>query len=124
VKPFDLEKAKAGAPWVTGDGEKHKFIAFTSEAKDSNHVVTLCPQDSTLYVWTVEGTNPFRDERLFLADPPKVKKSRAVGVVRLGSHGDLSSQSEPTIGELNQWAVKHGFEILAATELTWEEEAP
>ena len=41
LKPFNLERAKAGDPIVTCDGRKAKFIAHVPEAKDTAKVVVL-----------------------------------------------------------------------------------
>lgn len=34
MKPFDLEAAKAGAPLVTRDGRKARFVAYVSEVTE------------------------------------------------------------------------------------------
>lgn len=125
MKPFSLSEAKAGKPLVTGQGIPHKFVAFCDEAKESNKVVTLDLKKSTLCVWSPNGTSPFTDCDLFLADPPKVKKSGWVAVMPTGkthmqapyitncSHVYASKE------DADKWSPK----LAAVIEIHWEEEA-
>jgi len=41
MKPFDLEKAKAGAPIQTRGGRLAKFIAYVPEARASQQLIIL-----------------------------------------------------------------------------------
>lgn len=46
TKPFDLEAAKNGAPLVTRDGRKARFIAYVPEA-EARYVVTVFVEGAT-----------------------------------------------------------------------------
>lgn len=39
LKPFDLEKAKEGAPLITRDGRKARFVAHVPEANAANRLI-------------------------------------------------------------------------------------
>ena len=41
MKPFDLEKAKAGKKISTADGRKVKFLAYTEEADEGHQLIVL-----------------------------------------------------------------------------------
>lgn len=43
LKPFDLEKTKAGKPVCTRDGRKVKIICFNAKRKDEKNIIALVP---------------------------------------------------------------------------------
>jgi hypothetical protein len=82
--PFDIEKAKAGHPLVTRDGldKNMKFALYNEHAQCNQQVVLFNPDNSMWQAYFADGRagNGNSNKDLFLADPPKVKRS---GVIRL-----------------------------------------
>lgn len=62
--PFDLEAAKAGAPLVTRDGRKARFVAHVPEAKLYPYVVHVEGDDMVTVMMDAAS-------RLFMAPKPK-----------------------------------------------------
>ena len=61
MKPFDLEAAKAGAPLVTRDGRKAKFIAYVPECNEDSRVVILVDGDGYVSDYAESG-NYYEDD--------------------------------------------------------------
>lgn len=85
ISPFDLEAAKAGAPLVTRDGRKARFVAHVPEAKLYPYVVHVEGDDMVTVMMDAAS-------RLFMA--PKLK--RTVWVNMVGS-------APKKIGVMNAW---------------------
>lgn len=73
-RPFDLEAAKAGAPLVTRDGRKARFLAHVPEARSDCRVVAYIEGESGMREFPESGaarkhTGPNGD--LFMAPKPK-----------------------------------------------------
>lgn len=45
MKEFDLEKAKAGAPLCTRDGDKARIVCYDMKNKDGYHILALIDYD-------------------------------------------------------------------------------
>lgn len=123
-RPFDLEKAKAGAPLVTRDGRAAKFIAHVPEVEGVlilvGKGVYQAKEDGCLFGYSSN------DLDLFLADPPKVKKEWWVGIWRSKSGiRDVHVSSGKTEGDMLQEVNNLEYwELVTSSCLTWEEEAP
>ena len=48
LKPFDLQKAKAGKPVCTRDGRKARIICFDAKRKDEKSIIALVPSKDFL----------------------------------------------------------------------------
>lgn len=124
MKPFDLEKAKAGAPLVTRDGRPAKFIAHETECQSPYNVLVLIAgainqvnEIGANYQYSASNND------LFLADPPKVKKERWVAVV-VNPYGEYTSYSALDKEKLHHQITFVGAKICGEIiHHTWEEEA-
>ncbi len=56
MKPFNLEAAQAGAPIMTRDGRKAKFIAYVPELRPSRQVVILVAGLEALEAYYPDGS--------------------------------------------------------------------
>lgn len=76
MKPFNLEKVKAGAPVITRDGRAElKFVAHVPEADPSQHLVFLRKSDGIIFAYHENGKFLSNEESLldlFMAEAPKV----------------------------------------------------
>lgn len=73
-RPFDLEAAKAGAPMVTRDGRKARFLAHVPEAVQSAQIIAMIEGSAVPCYFHENGKfiNRFDDRRdLFMAPKPK-----------------------------------------------------
>ena len=61
LKPFDLEKSKAGKPVCTRDGRKARIICFDSKNDPQRPIVALVEHNDNelLYEYTIEGKERF-----------------------------------------------------------------
>lgn len=127
MRAFDLEAAKAGKPLVTRDGRAAKFIAHVPEATNCLFVV-ICVVDARVHMFTENGkfsSDAYQDRYdLFLADPPKVKKSGWVNVYPLKAKacGELATCNAvySSFNEALRYSAPHK---IATVEIHWEEEA-
>ena len=58
LKPFDLQKAKAGKPVCTRDGRKARIICF--DRQHESNIVALIPEENEEYVCTYNSDGSFR----------------------------------------------------------------
>lgn len=72
-RPFDLEAAKRGAPLVTRDGRKARFVAHVPEAIDEARVVAFIEGGSNVVSYYESGKYDglHRGADLFMAPKPK-----------------------------------------------------
>lgn len=75
MKPFDLEKAKAGHPLVTRDGRPAKFVAHLPECHADSQVVALPAGNCSAFSYSAAGRICLNDTEcasdLFLATTKK-----------------------------------------------------
>lgn len=89
MKPFDLEKAKAGAPIITRSGlTDFKFVAHEPEAIESSRLIILRKSTGGIHAYPENG--------VFLHEAP--------------SELDLFMAEEPPVVKW-LWATKHGFSM-------------
>lgn len=55
TKPFDLEAAKAGAPLVTRDGRKARFIGHVPKARKLHRVVVILENEDAVTSYGEHG---------------------------------------------------------------------
>lgn len=73
-QPFDLEAAKAGAPLVTRDGRKARFVAHVPEAHARYRVLAMIDGGSAAFAFHENGayySNLEYEVDLFMAPKPK-----------------------------------------------------
>jgi hypothetical protein len=126
MKPFDLEKAKAGAPLVTRDGRAAKFVAYLPECDRGHRVIAVV--NCTPWHYHENGEmfhNESNADDLFLADPPKVKKSRYFGILVeiKAPHYTQVVEGEGKHSALKGWNMEV-WKLVSEYTHTWEEEAP
>lgn len=74
MKPFDLEAAKAGAPLVTRDGRKAKFVAYVPEAEEGHRLIAFVTGADTTVDYFDDGyyfNSSVNDEDLFMFEEKK-----------------------------------------------------
>lgn len=123
-RPFNLEKAKAGAPLVDSAGDVHKFITHEPDASNKGTVLTFNLNTKGWYAFTETGNAAISLSRcLFLADPPKVKKEMfvAIGKDRNGKHWSICAKTEL---EAMFFHAEKNQEVVSLQKHVWEEEAP
>lgn len=126
-RPFDLEKAKAGAPLVTRTGIPARFVAHVPDAEKTSKVVAKIADRGSCSCHQENGVcylGQFKDSDLFLADPPKVKKERWVAVYRLGT--EFHQVSDAVKREVEEFLQDNPSRKLCGEIIhhTWEEDAP
>lgn len=113
-RPFDLEKAKAGAPLITRDGRPAKFVAHVPEAEEDCRVIVLVGTN-VLFHWE-NGPHYSRDGNsrhdLFMAPRNVVK-----WIGRHPDAADLHSKIFDTEAECREYYGKERF----ITRVEWEE---
>lgn len=124
LKPFDLEKAKAGAKVVTRDGRNVRIICFDRGHK-TDHIVALIDYnkdgETTEEVVTLTDQGTFYDNGkengydLFIA-PTIVEKWVNVYKNENGYYYGYYYDSE-----LEALNYKDDNECIATTKITWEE---
>jgi hypothetical protein len=87
MKPFDLERAKAGDPIVTRDGRKAKFIAHIPEADKQQRIIVLVGKD----VYGVRESGKFKVFESDNVDLFMASKKRTVWVNLYPDHWHASS---------------------------------
>lgn len=128
-RPFDLEKAKQGAPLVTRDGRPAKLLALVEEAGDWPLAIHVGGEKR---ITTYKASGRFTETGyesnydLFLADPPKVKKSGWVALCKMDEYpmGVGGNAPRPTKEDAIRCLGDKGHKVLAVVEIHWEEEAP
>lgn len=71
--PFDLEAAKDGAPIITRDGRKAKFVAYVPEAVDGHRVIAFAEGNKSAYTFFDCGSyykNRQAGDDLFMTPKP------------------------------------------------------
>lgn len=125
-RPFDLEKAKAGAPLVTRDGIK--VLAFHDSGLDVLYPCTGYFENSPEpRGWKRDGSYTSSHEHcrdLFLADPPKVKNGRYVFLYKLPNGNVLTNQKNDHEAMAREWCEICKYTFLGGALITWEEDAP
>lgn len=121
MKPFDLEKAKAGEPICTAGGDAMFFVAVNPRA-DKECQLVLTDEHGVLWEYSLDGIYChdgccYNHLDLHMAPKPKVKRERWVYLM---NDNPLLNESKRTREDAEQMALKFGG---TAVRLEWEAEA-
>ena len=112
MKPFDLERAKAGDPIVTRDGRNARFIAYIPEAGESYRVVVLIEGKETPCLLDENGRRQYTHDNAQLFMAP-TKRDGWVNVYPM--YSAILYQSKE-MADINAGASR-----LACCRIEWEE---
>lgn len=121
MKPFDLEKAKAGAAVMTGSGQQARILCYDRQVEKFPLVVLVSLDgEESLEIYTAEGThNPEHETGWDLCMAP-VKRSGWVNVHR----PPVGPMGVGRIYESKQEALDvagHYPLVVATIMIEWEE---
>lgn len=129
---FDLEKALAGEPVVTRDGQPVKIAGYNPDAHHLHQISGWI--DGIVHGWGANGVFSDLFEKnsrdLFMAEKPKVKKEGWVNVYRASKNLiSTSSDVHEDTGHVykdKDTAIENGWKFstyIATAKIEWEEEA-
>lgn len=125
MKPFDLEKAKTGAPVQTRDGRAARIICFDRKGNNFSVVALVTDPDGKEYThgYTSKGgylLNRKSDFDLFMAP---VKREGWVNIYRSAPGGAQDCYPQPIIFNTREEAIAAVYQpsIRATTRIEWEE---
>lgn len=133
MKPFDLEKAKAGAPVCTRDGRNVRIICFDRETDNDYSIVALAksPMKEDLYFHDREGRfSPGKDSPNDLFMKTIEHTAYVVVYAELGNKGTSYQFVSPMIFREKQKAEEYKRELGSrngsyypswVAEIKWEE---
>jgi len=124
MKPFDMEAAKAGAPVVTGEGQKVRIVCFDAK-RPSYPIVALVSDDNgieSVSIFTLEGCTNHHGinsrNDLFMAP---VKKTGWVNIHRGSCNSRDTSVGIYLTKEQALSNVHNKSEYVATVKVEWEE---
>ena len=127
MKPFDLAKAKAGAPVITRDGRKARILSFDLCNRDYPMAAAFTDSDGNEWVNTLTNEGKcfaFADKDspsdLFMAP---VKREGWVNIYRSAPGGAQDCYPQPLIFNTREEAIAAAYpsSLRATTRIEWEE---
>lgn len=126
MKPFDLAKAKAGAPVITRNGCTARIICFDRADDDGYSLVALLQLDKGIERVTTHTDQgryckePGNDYDLFMAP---VKREGWVNIYRSAPGGAQDCYPQPLIFNTREEAIAAAYpsSLRATTRIEWEE---
>lgn len=125
MKPFDIEKAKAGAPVQTRNGKPARILAY--DFKSSSYPVAAAVEahlgGESLQCYTDKGYyyDSGKEEELDLVMAP-VKRTVWVPLYRSRvCTGNVSTGGVYATEELARWAAESNEQFIGAFPITFEE---
>ncbi len=121
MKPFDLEKAKAGAPVVTRGGVSARVICFDINDKSYPIAVAIgrCDGGERIASFTLDGKYYAEEQAQHENDlvMATIKKTYYVGIYR-GEHGHiLSTFASEFLEDIKFFAAPHELLHIASFEV-------
>jgi len=121
MKPFDLEKAKAGHPLVTRDGRKARLVGHVPEAVEPYRVYAYIEGQSCAYSFWESGNmgGGTNDEDLFMA--PNKREGWVNVYGDCPPHGDITAGTSPAYSTKDIADLRAGSTRSACIRIEWEE---
>ena len=129
LKPFDLEKAKAGKPVCTRDGRKARIICFNRAGYNMFPIVALImngDKESDIYTYRPNGTwdnNGNESEKDLMMLPEKHEGwVNVLMYMRSGEYSldnKLFGTEDEAVAEVKKYATD--FKYVATVKICWEE---